>query len=332
LSERGICIVGGGAWGTALAVHLARAGKPVRLWIRENELVERMAEHRDNPVFLPGVSIPEAVLPFNRLSELSAGDGPVLFVVPSAYARAVYRELSESLAPEAKVVVATKGIEEGSLALPLQVAGEELGEDRPLAVLSGPSFAQDLARGRPTVVAIASDGIEVARELQEVLSSSSLRLYTNSDPLGVQLSGALKNVMAIAAGVADSLGMGSNTMAALITRGLAEMSRLGTKLGGRASTFSGLAGLGDLVLTCTGALSRNRQVGQRLGRGESLQDILGSTKAVAEGVHTTRSAAEMAARAGVEMPIVEEVERILFEGGSPRRAIDRLMSRPLTAE
>ncbi len=332
MSERGICVVGAGAWGTALAVHLARAGRPVRLWVRETELFERMAEHRDNPVFLPGVAIPEKVTPFNRLSELSAADDHVLFVVPSAFARSVYREMSGSLAPEAKVVVATKGIEEGSMALPLKVAAEELGEDRELAVLSGPSFALDLARGRPTVVAIASDRIGIARELQEILSSRSLRLYTNSDPLGVQLSGALKNVMAIAAGVADSLGMGSNTMAALITRGLAEMSRLGTTLGGRASTFSGLAGLGDLVLTCTGALSRNRQVGQRLGRGESLQDILASTRAVAEGVHTTRSAAKMAANAGVEMPIVEEVERILFEGGAPREAIDRLMSRPLTSE
>jgi glycerol-3-phosphate dehydrogenase (NAD(P)+) len=300
--------------------------------VREIELCERIAEHRDNPVFLPGIPIPETVEPFNRLSQISMDDGHVLFVVPSTYARAVCKEMSGSIAPGAKVVVATKGIEEGSLALPLKVAAEELGEDRTLAILSGPSFAQDLARGRPTVVAIASDRIEVARELQQTLSSSTLRLYTNSDPLGVQLSGALKNVMAIAAGVADSLGMGANTIAALITRGLAEMSRLGAKLGGRPSTFSGLAGLGDLVLTCTGALSRNRQVGQRLGRGESLQDILRSTKAVAEGVHTTRSAREIASREGVEMPIVEEVERILFNGGSPREAIDRLMSRPLTSE
>jgi glycerol-3-phosphate dehydrogenase (NAD(P)+) len=291
-----------------------------------------MAEHRDNPLFLPGVRIPNGVTPFNDLPELSAARGSVLFVVPSAFAREVYREMAPSLPPQAAVVVATKGIEEGSLALPLQVAGEELGEGRALAVLSGPSFAQDLAGGRPTVVAIASERIETARAVQEALSSASLRLYTNADPLGVQLSGALKNVMAIAAGVADSLGMGSNTMAALITRGLAEITRLGTKLGGLPTTFSGLAGLGDLVLTCTGALSRNRNVGQRLGRGERLQDILASTKAVAEGVHTTRSAARMAAGAGVEMPIVEEVERILFEDGSPREAIDRLMSRPLTSE
>lgn len=332
MSEQGICIVGGGAWGTALAVHLAAAGKAVRLWVRERELLESIAEHRENPDFLPGIRIPEGVTPFGRLSEISKAGGPVLFVVPSAFARPVYREMSGSLAADATVVVATKGIEEDSLALPLQVAAEELGDERALAVLSGPSFAQDLARGRPTVVAIASEGLEIARSVQESLSSSSLRLYTNTDPLGVQLSGALKNVMAIAAGVADSLAMGTNTMAALITRGLAEMSRLGTKLGGRSSTFSGLAGLGDLVLTCTGALSRNRTVGQRLGRGERLQDILASTNAVAEGVHTTRSAARLAARAGVEMPIIEEVERILFKGGSPREAIDRLMRRPLTSE
>jgi len=255
-----------------------------------------------------------------------------VFVVPSAFARPLYREIYGSLPPGAPVVVATKGIEEQTLALPLDVARDELGNERPVAILSGPSFAQELAIGRPTVVAISSEREETARQVQRVLSSSTLRLYTNLDPVGVQLSGALKNVMAIAAGMADSLAMGSNTMAALITRSLAEMSRLGIHLGGQASTFGGLAGLGDLVLTCTGTLSRNRSVGERLGKGERLEEILNSSPSVPEGVQTTRSVRELAERHGVEMPIVEEVYRILYGDGSPREAIDRLMRRPLTSE
>jgi glycerol-3-phosphate dehydrogenase (NAD(P)+) len=291
-----------------------------------------MRENHENAVYLPGVPIPEGVSAVGETADALRGTELVLFVVPSAYARPLYREIAPSLPGGAPVLVATKGIEEHSLALPLEVAREEIGNERSLAILSGPSFAQELAAGRPTVVAISSEDEQTALHLQEALSSSTLRLYTNTDPTGVQLSAALKNVMAIAAGVADSLGMGSNTMAGLITRALAEMSRLGMALGGRPSTFSGLAGLGDLVLTCTGKLSRNRGVGQRLGRGEKLEDILNSSPAVPEGVHTTRSARALAARQGVEMPIVGEVYRILFEGGSPSEAIGRLMRRPLTSE
>jgi glycerol-3-phosphate dehydrogenase (NAD(P)+) len=304
----------------------------VRLWLRERELAERIRETRENALFLPGVAIPAGVSAHVETADALRAAELVLFVVPSAYARALYREIAPSLPAGAPVVVATKGIEENSLALPLEVAREEVGKERPLAILSGPSFAQELVAGRPTVVAISSEDEQEARRLQETLSSATLRLYTNTDPTGVQLSAALKNVMAIAAGVADSLGMGSNTMAALITRALAEMSRLGEALGGRPATFSGLAGLGDLVLTCTGRLSRNRGVGQRLGSGEKLDDILSSTPAVPEGVHTTHSAKALAVSQGIEMPIVSEVYRILFDGGSPREAIGRLMRRPLTSE
>jgi glycerol-3-phosphate dehydrogenase (NAD(P)+) len=327
-----IAVVGGGAWGTALAAHLGRAGKPVRLWMREPELVLRMIERRDNPAYLPGVNVPETVSPSTDLARVVDGAGLMVSVVPSPFARSVYRDLAPHLEPGVPVVVAIKGIEEGSLALPLDVASAELGADRPLAVLSGPSFAAEVAQGHPTAVVVAAADARLAQDLQHVLSSKLLRIYTNEDPLGVQLSGALKNVMAIAVGIADSLDMGTNARAALITRGLAEMSRLVAALGGNPRTTSGLAGLGDLVLTCTGELSRNRQVGRRLGRGERLEDVLAGSRAVAEGVRTTRSARDLARRAGVEMPIVEEVHRILYEDGRPETGLQRLLDRPLTSE
>jgi glycerol-3-phosphate dehydrogenase (NAD(P)+) len=256
----------------------------------------------------------------------------VLAVVPSLYARDVYRTMADGLPSETAVVVATKGIEEDTLALPLEVAAEELGEGRPLAILSGPSFADQLARGTPTAVVVGSSDQALAEGIRGRLSRGTLRLYSSDDSLGVQVAGSLKNVMAIAAGVADGLGMGSNAQAALITRGLAEMTRLGCALGGRAETFAGLAGLGDLVLTCTGRESRNRRVGQRLGRGERLEDIVASTRSVAEGVRTTRSAAALARDAHVEMPIVEELYRLLFEDGTAQQALERLMARPLKDE
>jgi glycerol-3-phosphate dehydrogenase (NAD(P)+) len=327
-----ISVVGGGAWGTALAIHLAGVGEQVRLWLREPELVERMRKHRDNPVYLPGVAVPEEVLPLDDLHGTLRDATLVLAVVPSLYAREVYREMADQLSADTAVVVATKGIEERTLALPLQVAAEEFGAAQPLAILSGPSFADQLARGTPTAVVVGSTDPALAERIRGRLSRGTLRLYSSDDPVGVQVAGSLKNVMAIAAGVADGLNMRSNAQAALITRGLAEMTRLGCALGGRADTFAGLAGLGDLVLTCTGSESRNRRVGHRIGRGERLEDIVASTRSVAEGVRTTRSAAELARNAGVEMPIVEELHRLLFEKGSAQQALERLMARPLKGE
>jgi glycerol-3-phosphate dehydrogenase (NAD(P)+) len=230
------------------------------------------------------------------------------------------------------VVVATKGIEETTLLLPTQVAGAILGDGTRIAAVSGPSFAEEVARGVPTAVVVAAEDLSLAEDVQARLSGQTLRLYTNTDVVGVQVAAALKNVVAIAAGIVDGLGFGHNTLAALITRGLVEMRRLGVAMGGAPETFSGLAGLGDLALTCTGGLSRNRHVGQALGRGERLDDIVASTRHVAEGVGTTRSARDLALRHGVEMPIVEEVYRMLYEDGSPREALGRLMARPLVAE
>jgi glycerol-3-phosphate dehydrogenase (NAD(P)+) len=304
----------------------------VRLWIREADLVERMRERRDNPAYLPGVHVPEAVSPSGDLGEVLEGVDLVLTAVPSQFARALYREMAARLGADVPLVVTCKGIEERTLALPLDVAGEELGGPDRMAVLSGPSFALEVAEGRPAAVVVASVDPALASRLQRQLSSRELRIYTNRDPLGVQLAGAVKNVMAIAVGIADSLGMGTNARAALITRGLAEMSRLVLALGGSAGTAAGLAGMGDLVLTCTGELSRNLRVGRRLGKGERLEDVLSSSRAVAEGVRTAGSVRELARRSGVDTPIVDEVYRILFEDGRVQEGLERLLSRPLTSE
>jgi glycerol-3-phosphate dehydrogenase (NAD(P)+) len=325
-------VVGGGAWGTALAIHIAKQGSPVRLWLREAELVQRMRERRDNPMYLPGVAIPEAVEPHGNLAETVVGTQVVLVVVPSQFARKVYSDLAPHLNPGLPVVVAAKGIEVNTLRLPLEVVSEVLGADRPSAVLSGPSFAREVARGLPTALVLASDTRALSLRLQDLLASRDLRVYTNDDPLGVQLCGAIKNVMAIAVGVVEGLGLGTNARAALITRGLGEVTRLVVALGGRAETASGLAGLGDLVLTCTGDLSRNLSVGRELGRGSRLEDVLAGSRSVAEGVRTARSARDLARRSAIEMPIVEEVYRMLYEDGSPQDGVERLLSRPVGPE
>lgn len=325
-------VIGGGAWGTALAIHLARLGFRVRLWMREEDLVDRMIKRRDNPVYLPGIPVPDGVIPTNSLKEAVTGAGIVLAVVPTQFARSVYREMSRDLGEDCPIIVANKGIEQRTFALPTEIASDCLGNDRQIAVLSGPSFAMEVAVERPTALVIASSSTALAVEARDLFSGRNLRIYTNEDPVGVQVAGALKNIMAIAAGVVDGLGMGYNTLAAVLTRGLAEIGRLGLALGGEPSTFSGLAGLGDLVLTCTGHLSRNRNVGRALGRGERLEDILAHTSSVAEGVHTTQSARDLAIDKGVDMPIVHEIHRILHEDGNPADAVTRLMSRPLTFE
>jgi len=291
-----------------------------------------MMERRDNPVFLPGVEIPELVAPTHDVATAILAASLVVFAVPTPFARALYGQVRPRLPAGVPVVVATKGIEEDSLLLPTEVAASCLANDTPIAAMSGPSFAEEVARGVPTAVVIAATDAALAKSIQDRLAGESLRLYTNTDVVGVQIAAALKNVVAIAAGIADGLGFGHNTVAALITRGLAEIRRLGVARGAVAETFSGLASLGDLVLTCTGGLSRNRQVGQALGRGERLSDILARMPHVAEGVRTARSARSLAVRAGVEMPIVEEVYRILYEDGPPREAVRRLMTRPLGPE
>ena len=330
-----VAVIGAGAWGTALARLLSEKASTVRLWAYEPDVVEAIRTKRENTVFLPGVSLPESLVPTTGLEEAVQDAELLVFAVPSQFARTVLQAIGPLLGRrEVPLISATKGIEEDSLKLMTQVMHETLptGVRDRLAVLSGPSFAAEVARGMPTAVTLAAAETELVKRLQTLLMTSSLRVYSSSDMIGVQLGGSLKNVMALAAGVVDGLGLGTNTRAALITRGLAEMVRLGSAMGGDARTFSGLSGMGDLVLTCTGTLSRNHTVGVRLGRGEALADILGSMQAVAEGVRTSRGALGLARRFQVDMPIVQEVNAVLFDGKPCRQAVGDLMERTAKEE
>ena len=322
-------VIGAGAWGTTLARHLAEKGFSVTLWAYEPEVVDGIRTKHENLMFLPGIPLPPSLRATGSLGEAIRDADLLVFAVPSHVARPVLRELGPLLSRAIPVISATKGIEEHSLQLMTQVMSEVLpqGCHDLLTVLSGPSFAAEVCLRRPTAIVLAGQRPDVVRRLQSLVMSGSFRVYAGSDLIGVQLGGALKNVMAVAAGVVDGLGLGHNARAALITRGLAEMIRLGVALGADPRTFYGLSGVGDLVLTCTGPLSRNYTVGTRLGRGERLRAILDETKTVAEGVRTSRATARLAERHGVEMPIVTEVARVLFEDKPPRQAVTELMER-----
>jgi glycerol-3-phosphate dehydrogenase (NAD(P)+) len=329
-----VAVIGAGAWGTTLARHMAEKGAQVRLWAYEPEVVRAIREKRENVLFLPGVSLPPSVSPTGSLAEALRERDWLIFAIPSHAARSVLQQMGPLLSEPIPLVSATKGIEEGSLKLMTQVMQDTLppGMRRSLAVLSGPSFAAEVCRGQPTAVSLAGEDAPLVRRLQASLMTPIFRVYGGSDPLGVQLGGALKNVMAIAAGVVDGLGLGHNARAALITRGLTEMVRLGTAIGADPRTFYGLSGIGDLVLTCTGVLSRNHMVGVRLAKGETLAGLLRGMHAVAEGVRTSRAALGLAERYGVEMPIVREVCAVLFDGKPCGRAVTDLMQRAAKEE
>jgi glycerol-3-phosphate dehydrogenase (NAD(P)+) len=324
-----ICVLGGGSWGTALAGVLAGNGHDTLLWAREPDVVDEVNARHTNQGFLPGVTLPSGLRAEGRMAAALDGAGVVVSVVPAQFAGDVWAEAGSCVHADALVVSATKGIEVETLQRMDQVLGRHLdaGQRERFSVLSGPSFAAEVARRQPTAVVAASTVDDAARRVQGLFQNRFLRVYTNPDVIGVELGGALKNVMALAAGVAVGLGFGHNTMAALITRGLAEMARLGVAMGARRETFAGLAGMGDLVLTCTGDLSRNRTVGVRLGKGERLEDILGEMRAVAEGVKTVQAVVRLARRHQVEMPIAEEVHAMVVEGRRPATALDNLMSR-----
>jgi glycerol-3-phosphate dehydrogenase (NAD(P)+) len=324
-------VVGGGAWGTALADVLARNGEHVTLWAREPEVVESINARHLNDLFLAGMPLHAGLRAEHDLPVALRGAELAVLAAPSQVLRAVVRGCASAFARSMVLVVASKGIERETLAVMTAVAEQEL-PGRDVVALSGPSFAAEVAARQPTAIVAASINPDAAGVVQRIFSSDTFRVYSHDDVLGVELGGALKNVMAVATGIAEGLGLGFNPRAALITRGLAEMSRLGTALGARAETFAGLAGLGDLVLTCTGALSRNRALGMEVGRGASLDQALAGKQTVAEGVDTTRSAHALAQRQGVEMPIVDAVFRILFEGSPARAAIGELMTRELRAE
>ena len=330
-----IGVVGAGSWGTALADLLARIGHKVTLWAYEADLVLRMRETRENDLFLPDISLHEELEFSNSLAEVVKGRELVLLVPPSQLMRRVLRELLPDFKDGGVLVSASKGIENETLMTMSQVISEELeraGRKADLAFLSGPSFAREVAGGLPTAVVVAAEDEAVAGLVQKVFSGERFRVYTNSDVIGVEFGGSLKNVMALAAGIADGLGFGSNTRAALITRGLSEMTRLGVAAGAQRETFAGLAGMGDLVLTCTGDLSRNRTVGLELGRGRALKDILAGMNMVAEGVKTTISTYQLAAKLKVSAPITEQIYKILEEGKDPRQAVTDLLARNLKSE
>lgn len=324
-----VAVVGAGSWGTTLAGLLAKKGHPVGLWAHEPEVAEEIRTERTNRTYLEDVRLPEGIEATSEMERAVAGAGFVVSVSPSQHVGAVMERAAAHLDPDAVVVSASKGIEISTLRRMEEVVGAHLTDahhDR-FTALSGPSFAAEVAREMPTAVAAASRSEEARRRVQALFQTEYFRVYTNPDVVGVELGGALKNVVALAAGVVSGLGYGHNTLAALVTRGLAEIRRLGVALGARAETFAGLAGMGDLMLTCTGDLSRNRTVGRRLGRGESLDEILAGMTAVAEGVETVRAVRELARRHGVEMPISEEVYAILHEGRAPEQAVRNLMLR-----
>jgi glycerol-3-phosphate dehydrogenase (NAD(P)+) len=333
-----IAVIGAGAWGTALAIVLGRKGNhDVRLWAHEKEVCESITSRRINEMFLPEHRIPEPVNATQKLEEALADAEIVLSVMPSQHCRRLFEAMRPCLQPGMLFVSATKGLEETTLFRMTEVICSALGSQSDsgwrVAALSGPSFAKEVARGDPTAVAVASNDLHACETVQREFSDPGLRVYTNQDVVGVELGGALKNTIAIAAGICDGLGLGHNSIAALITRGLAEITRLVIACGGKQETMSGLAGLGDLVLTCTGGLSRNRSVGVELGRGRSLPEIIaGMQGMVAEGVFTTQAAVGLARERGVEMPITEQMHAILNKGKSPRDAIHELMTRSAKSE
>jgi glycerol-3-phosphate dehydrogenase (NAD(P)+) len=327
-----LAVIGAGSWGTALAHLLGEKGFAVRLWAYEAEVYDELSRHRTNHRFLPGVRLSSRLSVTQDFSEALAGAEVVVLALPSHVFRGILEQLAPHLAVGTILLSATKGIEGDSFLTMEGVVREVLGPNALYAVLGGPSFAREVARKVPTAVTIACRDLKVAKRLQRLFSTSAFRVYTSYDVTGVELGGAIKNIFAIGTGILEGMKLGDNPRAALITRGLAEMTRLGLRLGANPMTLAGLAGLGDLVLTCSSTQSRNFQVGYRLGLGETLKDILGSMDMVAEGVKNARAVHQLSQRLGVEMPLVQAVYRILYEGLSPREAIKSLMNRELKDE
>lgn len=329
-----IAIIGAGTWGTALAVMAARAGHEVQLWSRDPEVVKSINESRINPKYLSLTIVPEGVLVSNNIEVLLRDANLVLLAAPSHALRQLLTAIRPHLETSSIVVSVAKGIEVESGKRISEIVLELLGEPfaQPFVCLSGPSFAKEVVERHPTAIVAASRNGSAARTVQAALSFENLRIYTNTDVVGTELGGSVKNVMAIAAGMTSGLGFGSNSIAALITRGLAEITRLALSQGGKIETLMGLAGLGDLVLTCTGSLSRNRYVGEELGKGKTIQEITAGMNEVAEGIKTSRAVKLLAEKAGIEMPITNEVVAVLYKGKSASEAVAELMSRPLRAE
>lgn len=329
-----VLVVGGGSWGTAIADLLARNGAPVTIWAREDEVVTGINTERENPIFLPGVALDAGLRATSDLPGSIGGADVLVNAVPTQHVRRAWSDIGDGVAPDVPIVTVSKGIEIDTLVTPSTILEQAVGDGDPtrIVALSGPSFAREVAGQHPTAVVAASGNEDLARTVQRLFSSETFRVYTSDDVIGVELGGALKNVIAIAAGIVEGLRYGHNTMAALITRGLAEITRLGMAMGGDPFTFAGLSGMGDLVLTCTGGLSRNRSVGVELGRGRSLEDIEAEMEMVAEGVKTTKAVRQLSESTGVEMPICDQMYEVLYHGKSATLAARELMVRELKGE
>ena len=329
-----LAIIGGGSWGTALSIVLGPRFDEIHLWVYEADLAGRIQATRENDLYLPGFVIPGQVQATTDLAAALAGADIVLGVMPSHHARGLYERMLPHMTGSMRFVSATKGLENGTLLRMTQIIAEVIGRKFPprVTALSGPTFAREIAQGEPAAVVISSQDAGLAAEIQSAFSGPTFRLYTSTDPVGVELGAALKNVIAIGAGICHGLNLGSNTVAALITRGLAEISRLAIAVGGSQRTLAGLAGLGDLVLTCTGALSRNRSFGIELAKGRKADEIVRSMTMVAEGVSTTRAAVDLARRENVEMPITQQMYEIIEHGKDPQLAVRELMERSLKSE
>ncbi|MEW6674711.1 MAG: NAD(P)H-dependent glycerol-3-phosphate dehydrogenase [Nitrospirota bacterium] len=325
-----IAVIGAGSWGTTLACLLSDKGYDVSLWVYEKDLAEEIERTRINSVYLPDITFPDSLRVSHKIDEVVKKARYILNAVPAQYVRSTFKEAIPHISDEATIISVSKGIERGTL-LTISAVLKEL-SGRKVAVLSGPSFAKEVIKRLPTAVTLATEDKNTGFILQEVFNMNSFRVYTHDDILGVELGGALKNVMAIGSGISDSIGLGHNARASLITRGLVEMTRLGVAMGAQERTFSGLSGIGDLVLTCTSPLSRNYTVGIKLGQGIKLKDILNQIRGVAEGVATVESAYELSKKYNIEMPIVEQVYRVIYEDKDPATAVNDLMSRSLKSE
>jgi glycerol-3-phosphate dehydrogenase (NAD(P)+) len=325
-----ISVIGAGSWGTTLASLLSEKGYDVTLWSREKELVENINNANENNIYLPGIKLPENLKTTNNIEEATAKSRYILNTVPTQYIRMVFSNIKSCLRNECIIISASKGIENNTLLTPSMILKEILA--RPVAVLSGPSFAKEVIAKFPTAVTLATEDRKTGLLLQEIFNTDYFRVYTHDDIRGAEIGGALKNVIAIASGISDGLGLGYNSRAALITRGLTEIARLGIAMGAKEITFSGLSGLGDLVLTCTAPLSRNYTVGLELGKGFKLSEITGRTKYIAEGVTTALSAYELSRKYGIDMPITEQVYLTIYKDKSPVEAVRDLMNRSLKSE
>ena len=327
---RRIAVIGAGAWGTTLAILSAEKGNKTSLWVFENNLMTEIENLRENRTFLPGFQLPKTITITNDLKETAASD-IIIFAVPTQYLRSIAKKASSNINPNTIIACANKGIEENTLKLPSDII-EEMTKSKKIAVISGPNLSKEIAQEKPAATVVASKSIEIAKAVQKSLMLSRVRVYTNTDPLGTQLGGALKNIIAIAAGVADGLELGNNAKAGLMIRGFAEISRLGIAMGAKPETFAGLSGMGDLITTCSSKLSRNHSVGEQLAKGKKISKILKAMKEVAEGVPSTKAALALGKKHKIHLPIIQEVYNLLYEGKDPYQAITDLMTRSATKE